>query len=465
MNRFKFKDGCSKALLVLLILSFILSSLSGIYFMLNKHTVISIGREKINIREFARLLVRERENAYMGGIYDLDYILSRKFTLEALTRIIHSRLFNKYLLDNHYLYNRDQLLDKIVKNQLFFEDGKFSVELYKKFLKSRKLSEEFYLKYLQSTASVAFFIDMITPHNLISDYFLDKIYQSTNVYKRVRLYQINKNNIPLPNIEIASGDKKDYYNEHLDRFTEPEEREIEFIRIDITNTDNPETQNNNKINKLNLLIKSKSKLTAIADSFNTKIVNVGYIKNDDKIEELFNTNEVLFKLKIGEPFVYVANGSYYVYNVKNIKKRVVQSFDSVVNIITKELLEIETNKFYNKFMTDVLKYKVFDRSKMTIKDNLVIKDLNQYSEYFIKELYRVDVGTYTGFFEKDNSFYFAQLLGETQISEDKENILDKNNIKLLFENSLNSDISMAYIKYLSEKYKVKTNYNLLKYFY
>lgn len=586
-----FKKKIGKVLLFIITVSFVLSSIGGVMFFSNKYNVIVVNGKKINYRKFSKLLAKEREAAYLNGERDIEYIISKDFTLKTLEKIKNSELLEVYVDDNNMLAEKNMVFKTIVENKSFYTNGEFNKEKYTKYLRDMNISEEDYIKSMQYSFSNVLLFRMLGVDMNFSSKTLKNLIDNNNKYKIVNLYEVNKKDINLNSFDISVEEARKYYNDNIKIFTHDEERKVDFIKIDLTRNNKEVTDkdiddfyNNNKskydlpetfniyylesdkesdlerivsnkdnllagiknilgknekdvlmenlpslalvyifgegadkvqINDFHKIVKSgdrfitfylkgrnepkvitkeearesiitelqrdgsqeaikanydraqilfsKSKnLEDISKEFgNVKTESLGYIKyNNDKIAELKANKDMIFSSNQGN-FIpaFSGNNYYYVYFISDIKKSYADRFDdiksNVIDIIKKEK---EKELYLSKVsINDKEKYKVF-------KNLLIKKSDKKYDRQFIQDIYRININSFTKIYQDNDKLYFAEIIDEKDIDKNDINFIDYERIAVSLNNDVNIELGNYYMRYLSEKYKVFVNTDLLKYF-
>lgn len=369
-----FKKRFGKVLLFIITVSFILSSIGGVLFFSNKYNVIVVNGEKINYKKFANLLVKERELAYSNGEVDIDYLMSKEFTMRSLERITNSELLKSYLKDNNIQLKRDFVVQKIVESENFRENGEFSPSKYTEFLKNANLHEEEYIKLMEDYYSSMFLFNVFAIENNFDVETLKNIVDRNNAYKVVNLYEVDKKNLKSEDIAVSDEEVKKYYNANIVRFTHEEERKVDFVKIDITKSDRevsekeisdyynsnlnkykiPETYNiyyleSNDKDSLNKIVKSKNKkelLASVKTNLN-KSENEITIKDlpIDVLSYIFGKENVESVKLNTFSSVVEKNNIYMVFYLESKNESKTISLETAKNDIIKELQRNTSQEF------------------------------------------------------------------------------------------------------------------------
>ena len=228
-----FKKRIGKVLLLLIVVSFILSSIGGIIFFSNKYNLIVVNGDKISYRKFANFLTREREIAYSNNANNIDYILSKDFTMETLEKMKNVELLKSYINDNNLLFDKNTTINKIISDEKFRTNGNFDSVKYNEFLKNAGIVEDEYIKSMQEFYANTFIFNMFNMNNNFSEDTIKYIIDKNNKYKIVDLYTVDKKDLKIDKVEVSDEEMKEYYNKNIKEFTHEEERKVDFIKIDL----------------------------------------------------------------------------------------------------------------------------------------------------------------------------------------------------------------------------------------
>ena len=369
-----FRNGFGKLLLLMITISFILSSIGGVLFFSNKYNIIVVNGNKINYKKFIKLLTKEREFAYSNGEADIDYLTSREFTAKSVEKFVNSELLKSFADDNNFQLKKEFIVSEIVKNKNFTKNGEFNPNKYIEFLKSANISEEDYVKLMSDFYSNMFLLNLFVIDENFDNNVLDMIAERNNTHKIANLYEVSKNSIKIKEVDVNDDELKKYYNENIKRFTHSEERKVDYIKIDLTKTDRkisdeeidkyynsnidkykiPETYDiyyleTTKKDDLNKIIKSKNTRELLANI--KKIFN----KDEDEITikelpiDILNYvfgKENVENIKINTfSKIVEKNGIYMVFYIKNKNKERTMDLSEVRNIIIEELQRDTSDEF------------------------------------------------------------------------------------------------------------------------
>lgn len=468
MDRNFLKSGFAKFLLGILIVAFVLSSVGGVLFMTNRYNIINIDSSKVNINEFVNIINNEKRSIYGSNQSKeiLEFLNSRNFLLLTIEKIINSDVLDLEVKDFELKKPESLIFKEITNERYFFTNNKFDLKKFQSMLKSLNISESQYVETLQNSESITFLLASLTDSVKVNDRYVNDVFISTNVYKNVDLHKINKNKIKIKIDETKDSEIKDYYNNNILKFIIPEQRKIDYVKI--------ENYSDNDVKKLEGLLSTSNSLDKIAKEFGIKVETYDYVdKNNiaEKNTENINNIENAFNLSLnGFSSIEKYNNNIFVYSAVDIKKEYTKSLEEskneIINLINidkenKKYLEITENyaeeykksNFDNKF----LKNKGFDTENIDIYRNSEKLDKN-----FIDEIFTKNDKNITKIYSNDNNLYFGYVKSTKKISEGSENFITKDVVGGNVYNSMSKDVQQLYIKYLRDvKHKIKVNYKLL----
>ncbi len=468
MNRDYLKSNCVKFLLGILILAFILSSISGILFMTNKYNIINIDGNKVNINEFINVVNNEKRSIYSANQNKetLDFLNSRNFLFLTIDKMINSDILDLEIKNFKLKKPEELILNTIVKESYFFTNGKFDLKKFHSMLKGLNISEKQYIETVQSSESISFLLASIVDNIKINDKYIDDIFEITNSYKNIDLFKINKDKIKVKLDKIENSEIENYYTNNIIKFIIPEQRKIDYIKIENFKEDD--------IKKLEDLLLMSNNLSEIAKEFNIKIKTYGYVdlnnineKNTENINNIINA----FSFSLNDfSNIEKNDNSIFVFSVTDIKKEYTKNLEEskaeIVNIITderkneqyKQIVKDYINEYKNSNFNDtIIKDKGFSVKNLDVYRNDVNFDVN-----FINEVITTKDKSITEVYLDNNDIYFGYVKLTKKINEDNENFVNKDIVRESVYSSINRTIQQEYSKYLKNtKHKVKVNYKLL----
>lgn len=456
----------SKCLLSILIIAFILSSISGIIFMTNKYNVVVVDNKKVNINEFVRVLNGEKQKifAYNQDMSQIDFLNSREFMIMTLNNVVNSSLLDKEIENYRINEPNEIILSKIYKEHYFYMDNKFDITKLRNLLKNYNMTEYDYMEMIRINDNIEFLESLISGigvNNLIAV----GVFNIENKYKEISLFSINKKLLKVDDVEASEADIKEYYNKNIDKFTILESRKVDYIKIDDFKADD--------VSKVEELLSTSNNIADVAKNLNLEVNSFDYV-------DATKANDLLKKYNIGDIFSYKVNdfsgvktvdNALYVFSVVDIKNERVQTLEEVKNDIRNIIVTEAMNNNYKKVVLNYINdYRNggYKNNILTVKGFKIKKDKvsknkeSNYDKNFVDEVLASKNMETTGVFLNENDVYFAFVNDEGIVGEDDDSFVSINLVEQDLEASMLDDIKRQYTGYLTnKKYNVKVNYKLL----
>ena len=456
----------SKCLLSILIIAFILSSISGIIFMTNKYNVVVVDNKKVNINEFVRVLNGEKQKifAYNQDMSQIDFLNSREFMIMTLNNVVNSSLLDKEIENYRINEPNEIILSKIYKEHYFYTDNKFDITKLRNLLKNYNMTEYDYMEMIRINDNIEFLESLISGigvNNLIAV----GVFNIENKYKEISLFSINKKLLKVDDVEASEADIKEYYNKNIDKFTILESRKVDYIKIDDFKADD--------VSKVEELLSTSNNIADVAKNLNLEVNSFDYV-------DATKANDLLKKYNIGDIVSYKVNdfsgvktvdNALYVFSVVDIKNERVQTLEEVKNDIRNIIVTEAMNNNYKKVVLNYINdYRNggYKNNILTVKGFKIKKDKvsknkeSNYDKNFVDEVLASKNMETTGVFLNENDVYFAFVNDEGIVGEDDDSFVSINLVEQDLEASMLDDIKRQYTGYLTnKKYNVKVNYKLL----
>ena len=223
----KFSGGLlSKILLGTLVVIFAVAGMQGLR--APQDTVVSIdGKMAVSTTEFVRgrkNIANSLLNTYPG--IDLTHVNLNQL---ALNELIKDRLIGLELKDLGMYISDDLVITEISKNPSFHDkNGLFDKDIFHRALSSSAVKEKDFVRHIKDTIGMRFLSSIMrgfeAPDNIVSQL---NVYN--NQERLVELYVVK--GLSSKDIVISDEEVNSYYNGNKHRFTNPETRDIEYIRI------------------------------------------------------------------------------------------------------------------------------------------------------------------------------------------------------------------------------------------
>lgn len=461
------KSEWTKYLLSLLVIAFIFSSISGILFMSNKYNIIIGKQRKVNINEFVNILNNEKRAMYSLKLTEeqLALLNSKEFMISILSKIMYSKLIDIEIENLGIQKPKDLVMDSILNDKYFHEDGKFKFEKFGEMLSKYSISEQDYIKVLQSSHNKKFLFDSLKSISNLNENSINIVMSEINTYKNIIIFSIEKWKLPSYKGKIEENEIEHYYNNNISRFVVPEKKEISYIKI--------VNYKDDQLEKIKTMKLNGSSLDDIAKTMNLKIEILGFISQDEvENNDNYKWMTNIYDLEKGKlSYIRKVDNDAYIYTVSNIEESKVKPFEEVKNEIISVIKDEKTadlhNSLVNKYSSEYIN-KNFDNNyliNLGFKSKKVNKfnyRISNYNEDFIRIVMNSSNGNITKVFIDDKNIYFAYTKSTGVLDRNNKNYISKDSITEEFVKYNEEIILESYMSYLkNNKYKMRINYKLL----
>lgn len=255
---------------------------------------------------------------------------------------------------------------------------------------------------------------------------------------------------------------KEIQEEHFKSFEQAKEEINLILSIDL-NKDNIK----DRLEKIKQLTLQEESLSELAKKIKSELSTLNYFTKETYQQQEFlkTLNDNLFAFKKNQfSELREINGVYYVFSVSDIKPYYVSSFEEVKNSIAEELTNNNKEKEYLNILSIAIKNNLNNIIYSLEKEIQINETSEFYNIEFIDEIYTKDLDNFTNIYSLDkDTFYFAKIKYSKEIKEFEENYKSVYNLEEKIKNNINTEIRNLYLKYLTQKYKLKINEDLLKY--
>lgn len=468
MSNEYFKSKYAKFLLMILIAAFVLSSISGVLFMTNKYNIVNIDGEKVNINEFINVVNNEKQLVYSLNPTEerMEFLNSEEFLYTTLKKVINSRLIDNELKFFRLEKPENLIIKKITKEPYFFTNGKFDIKKFHKLLENFSMTENQYIRDIKDRESIEFLFSSFVNDIIVSEKYLDNIFNSINTYKNITLFRIPKNKLAIKNDVITDEMIKKYYNNNTRQFIIPEQRKIDYIKLE-----NPKEENIQKLEELLLVADS---LEEIAKELNIKSKSYGFVDKailgQKNIEEI-NNLESAFSFNVNDfSNIEKTGNNVFIFSVTDIKKEHIkteaESKKEIIAILEKENKENKYKELVTKNIDDYKKSnfnnKILLNSGFSSNNLDIYRNTDGYDKSFINEIIFGKIGATTEIYMDENNLYFAHINSTKTLKNDNKDFISRESIEENTYDSMAESLQATYVEYLGNvKHKVKVNYKLL----
>lgn len=202
--------------------------------------VANVGDYKVTVQEFQNAVQNESKE-YQGQINDA---LIKQIVLEKL---INNRALINFLNHSGLTISKKQI-DYQIRNDANFQlDGKFSEELYNRYLPSA-YSKSNHRNSVATQLLIEQFSDGISSSSFVSDVEVKRVIQLIK-QKRDISYTIIKAEDFVDSVTISDEEIKNYYQNFQDQFKNPEQVKLAYLEISRKDLANNEQVTDEQISK------------------------------------------------------------------------------------------------------------------------------------------------------------------------------------------------------------------------
>ncbi|MDR2777239.1 MAG: SurA N-terminal domain-containing protein, partial [Rickettsiales bacterium] len=230
----KAKAARSRFLLGVLVTIFILYSLSGILFVIsNRYNVIVGEGKKLHINEFFNIWNAEKQSSYNPSMStrEIAYIGSKEFMADVLNRLVDSKLI-ELEVENFAVRKPDELVLKVISEEKsFHSNGSFDFAKFENFLKQGGLTELDLVEKVRDNENKKFLMDALSSVPLVNETEIEVLQEENNLNRDVKIFSIEQSKLKKGAKEVSEDDVRQYYYRNVQKFTAPETRKIDYIKL------------------------------------------------------------------------------------------------------------------------------------------------------------------------------------------------------------------------------------------
>ena len=347
------------------------------------NVVASVSGTPISTTKFIRTMQMNvnQYNQMFGRSLTSEEIQAFQIHSAALGQLINNAIFENEFDKKKYILDETVVASETKKRfpNLYDKNNKLNETSLNAFLSQQNLKIDDLVKIIDFEARSRVFDKLFFEHNYPS--YLNKILNRHNNHSRnVDLLKFNLNDFELPeveNLDISNNNEKikDYFNQNINSYINPEKRDISYILIDRNNFENQFSPLDNEMrayydSNKSLFLESekrdfiqfnfreveeasefKLKISELDIQEIIKLANDNNIKFNDfsnvsSVEVLEELSSVIFNLKIGEVSKVVETAlAKHLIIVKNIYTENQKTFEQSIEEISSTLIEVETNNY------------------------------------------------------------------------------------------------------------------------
>ena len=459
----------AKILLGIIIIPFVFWGMGSSIRGGSKNIVVVIGKEKHSVQEFSNFIKRSAVKKVEPNEIE-----------DFLSAFIGEKLIEKEI-EHLKIRLSDTSLRKLIRHQKAFKrENKFSRTEYEKFLLKNNMPAVDFESILTKQEKKKQMLDFISGGLSPSKFLVNISYDKINQKRAIEL--INLNEVFRKQLNFSENQIKTYFENNKNKYTEIY-KSVKLLELNpkkIVDNDEFSDLFFKKIDEIDDLIIRGENLNYIIQKFNLEKPNLITINefgkdNNLKIIEGISENLVkkIFNLNEGEPTALIEdNNKYFIAELRkteNIQKSIKDEF--VKNEIVLDLSKKTKIKLTAEIADKINKnnFNKFDFDKLSKNENVNIKKINLKNLNDDEILKKMVVNHIYKFAEKkiiivndisfsENYLVFIDKVENVTVNENSEEYqkyLDLSRSRIVKE------LYNTYDNYLSKKYKIDINYQAL----
>jgi len=320
----------AKVFLAIVAIPFIFWGMGDLFSVGNQRTIVKIDKEKVLTKDFVN---------YINNFYDIKENINTVEIEKLLTNFIGRKLI-QLEIEKFNINITEKSLAQLVKSQeIFKKENKFSRNEYEKFLIKNSVNAVAYEKNLSQQEKkkqvLEFIGGGIEPADFLTNIEYDKINQKRNIQL------INLNDVFKKDLVIEEEQIQSYFDKNKDSFIDVY-KSIKFFELNPNNLIGTDEFNDlffKKIDEIDDLIANGHNLDYLREKFNLDLEKTitlnkfGKNKNLKSIENFPNNLiDNVFKIEtLDSPILYESDDRYFIIELNDTEKIQKKVSDEKVN--------------------------------------------------------------------------------------------------------------------------------------
>ena len=216
----------------LIALTFIVTALYGIDFMGSGQTVAKVGDKEISKTDFLKNFVPQQRNLQqqLGADYSADIENILKQTV--IDQMVNSQILFQYAQNHGYVTTPKEVQANIAKNEVFYKEGKFDVDQYKKILRLNGYSVQEYEASQFQQLTQEQLRSNIEKSAFVTDFERKNVTSLLNQERKFDYLEIPVK-VFSDQVSITDSMLKDYFDKNQDRFIKPMKVSVDFVELNL----------------------------------------------------------------------------------------------------------------------------------------------------------------------------------------------------------------------------------------
>src|ERR1043166_3703756 len=197
--------------------------------------VATLGDQKITQQEFGQAL-RDRQDAMRnllgGGRIDPAMLDNPQLRSSVLDNMIQQRLLTGRAVRLGLTVSDTELQRMIAQAPAFQLDGKFSLELYKNFLRSRGISDAGFENQVRRDLMIQQMADAFSATGFVAANSVDRLLRLSEQQREVSLSRVPPDTF-IAQVKLEPNAARAYYDSHTAEFQVPEQARVEYVVLSL----------------------------------------------------------------------------------------------------------------------------------------------------------------------------------------------------------------------------------------
>jgi len=216
----------------LIALTFIVTALYGIDFMGSGQTVAKVGDKEISKTEFLKNFVPQQRNLQQQLGADFSTDIENILKQTVIDQMVNSQVLFQYAQNHGYVTTPKEVQTNIAKNEVFYKEGKFDVDQYKKILRLNGYSVQEYEASQFQQLTQEQLRSNIEKSAFITDFERKNVTNLLNQERKFDYLEISAKDFS-DQVTITDSMLKDYFDKNQDRFIEPMKVSVDFVELNL----------------------------------------------------------------------------------------------------------------------------------------------------------------------------------------------------------------------------------------
>jgi peptidyl-prolyl cis-trans isomerase D len=193
--------------------------------------VAKVGKREIGQQQFQDTMnrIRQRQRAQMGDQFDPSVFEKPEFKQQILDELIGQQLLLQANEDLGMRVSEQSLRDTIAATPAFQVDGKFDPNMYRAQLAAANLTPEMYQNSVSTSLQSSLLPDAISGSTIVTNADIDRYLDIKLQRRDIRYFVLPR---PAPtDSQVTDAQVQDYYKAHQADYMNPEQVSLKYIEV------------------------------------------------------------------------------------------------------------------------------------------------------------------------------------------------------------------------------------------